>query len=149
MYRAPYRNFGNYEAGARNDVSDVSSTSGLGGDAKVRWYELRKSGGGPWEIYQQSTYAPDLITNRFTGTISTTGLGNIALGYTVCSNQTYPGLRLTGRRAGDPLNEMSIAEFTLVPASATTMISAGAITAIWQLIRKMIELSGLQANTNL
>jgi len=27
--------------------------------AGVRWYELRKSGVAAWQVYQQSTFAPD------------------------------------------------------------------------------------------
>ncbi|MCC7467336.1 MAG: hypothetical protein IT261_13740, partial [Saprospiraceae bacterium] len=69
MYRAPYRNFGDHESVVLNHVSDVSGQVGDGGDAAVRWYELRKSGAGSWQIYQQGTYAPDFATNRFMGTI--------------------------------------------------------------------------------
>ena len=114
MYRAPYRNFGDHESVVFNHVADVSGQTGDGGDAAVRWYELRKSGPGPWTIYQQGTYAPDLATNRFMGTISIDEAGNLGLGYTACSQQVYPGLRLTGRRAGDPLGTLPIQEYTLV-----------------------------------
>lgn len=115
MYRAPYRNFGDHESVVFNHVADVSGQIGDGGDAAVRWYELRKSGTGPWAIHQQGTYAPDLITNRFMGTISMDEAGNIGLGYSACSKQTFPGLRLTGRRAGDPLGTLPIQEYTLAP----------------------------------
>jgi Secretion system C-terminal sorting domain len=116
MYRVPYRNFGTYEAVVLNHVSDISSEVGPGGDAGVRWYELRKyTGNADWEIYQEGTYAPDL-TNRFTGTISIDATGNIGLGYSVVDGtSTYPGLRVTGRRAGDlPLGQMTVDEYTLV-----------------------------------
>ncbi len=113
MYRAPYRNFGNYESVVLNHITDASSQTGNGGDAQVRWYELRRSDNNPWTVYQQGTYAPDVATNRFMGTISMDAQGNIGLGYSVCSDHTYPGLRLTGRRASDPLNILPIEEFTL------------------------------------
>jgi len=118
MYRAPYRNFGDHESVVFNHVADVSGQIGPGGDAAVRWYELRKTAGSPWSIHQQGTYAPDLATNRFMGTISMDDQGNIGLGYSVCSNQVFPGLRLTGRRAGDPVNQMPVQEYTVKDGEA-------------------------------
>ncbi|MEI6409238.1 MAG: CARDB domain-containing protein [Bacteroidota bacterium] len=115
MYSAPYRNLGDHESIVLNHVVDVSGVVGPGGDAEVRWYELRRTGGGPWGIYQQGTYAPDVKTNRFMGTITMDDKGNIGLGYSVCDNtNVFPGLRLTGRRVGDPLNQMTIEEHTVV-----------------------------------
>ncbi|MFN0212637.1 MAG: hypothetical protein ACKVT2_00145 [Saprospiraceae bacterium] len=113
MYRAPYRNFGTYESVVFNHVSDVSGQVGEGGDAAVRWYELRKQGGGDWQLYQEGTYAPDLVTNRFMGTICTDEAGNIALGYSGASQFLNPGLYITGRRSTDPLGEMPVEEHTL------------------------------------
>lgn len=113
MYRAPYRNFGTYESVVFNHVADVSGQVGEGGDAAVRWYELRKQGTGDWQIYQEGTYAPDLVTNRFMGTICTDEAGNIALGYTGASEFLNPGLYITGRRASDPLGQMPVQEHTL------------------------------------
>jgi hypothetical protein len=115
MYRVPYRNFGSYESVVLNHVADVSGQVGPGGDAAVRWYELRKSSGGNWQIHQQGTYAPDLATNRFMGTLCMDGAGNIGLGYSVCSEQLFPGLRITGRRAGDLLNQMPLQEYEMAP----------------------------------
>ncbi len=114
MYRAPYRNFGTYESVVFNHITDVSGQVGEGGDAEVRWYELRKSGNAPWSIYQEGTYAPDLVTNRFTGTICTDEAGNIALGYTGASQFLNPGLYVTGRRNSDPLGQMPVEEHTLI-----------------------------------
>ncbi|MBC7775236.1 MAG: hypothetical protein H7246_07345, partial [Phycisphaerae bacterium] len=114
MYRAPYRNFGTYESVVFNHVTDVSDQVGDGGDAAVRWYELRKQGGGDWQIYQEGTYAPDLVTNRFMGTICTDEAGNIALGYSGASEFLNPGLYITGRRPNDPLGDMPLEEYTLV-----------------------------------
>jgi hypothetical protein len=115
MFKAAYRNFGDHESVVLNHVADVSGVVGPGGDAAVRWYELRKTASTPWTIYQQGTYAPDIPTNRFMGNLSFDDQGNIALGYSVCSSKTvYPGLRLTGRRTGDPLGQMPIQEYKLV-----------------------------------
>jgi hypothetical protein len=120
MYRAPYQNFGDHESIVLNHVVDVSGQIGPGGDAQVRWYELRRSGNNPWQIYQQGTYGPNAKTNRFTGTLSMDERGNVGLGYSVCSDDgVFPGLRITGRRSGDPLGEMTISEYTLVPGLAS------------------------------
>lgn len=119
MYRAPYRNFGTHESVVFNHVSDVSNEVGDGGDAAVRWYELRRDAGQPdWYVHQQGTYAPDPV-NRFMGTLSMDGQGNIGLGYTVASASVFPGIRLTGRRQIDPLGEMTIQEHELIPGTAS------------------------------
>ena len=119
MYRIPYRNFGDHESIVLNHVSDVSNVVGPGGDAAIRWYELRKTADTEWEIYQEGTYAPD-ATNRITGTLSMDENGNIGMGYTAVSESVYPSIRLTGRRAGDPLNEMTIEEYILQPGGGAS-----------------------------
>jgi len=115
MYRAAYRNFGTYESVLFNHVTDVSGQVGQGGDAAIRWYELRKQAGTDWAIYQEGTYAPDIVTNRFMATIASDEAGNIGLGYSAVSEFLYPGLYLTGRRSSDPLGEMTLQEYTLMP----------------------------------
>lgn len=115
MYRAGYRNFGTYESVVMNHVTDVSGQVGQGGDAAIRWYELRKQAGTDWEIYQEGTYAPDIVTNRFMATIASDEAGNIGLGYSAVSESLYPGLYLTGRRNSDPLGEMTVQEYILIP----------------------------------
>ncbi|HMX39354.1 MAG TPA: T9SS type A sorting domain-containing protein, partial [Saprospiraceae bacterium] len=119
MYRAPYRNFGTHESMVFNHVADVSGQVGDGGDAQVRWYEVRRKPGESWKIYQQGTYAPDVKTNRFMGTICMDEVGNIAIGYSVCSDEVFPGLRVSGRRVNDPLGAMPIQEYTLVNGGAS------------------------------
>lgn len=108
MFRLSYRNFGDYEVLLGNLATDV------GGDqAGVRWFELRKSGTGDWQLYQEGTYAPDAVS-RWMGGIAMDGDGNIALGYNVANNEVFAGLRYTGRLAGDPLGVMTEVESTLV-----------------------------------
>ncbi len=119
MYRAPYRNFGTHESIVFNHVADVSGQVGEGGIAQVRWYEVRRKPGGSWSIFQQGTHAPDLLTNRFMGTICTDEAGNIGLGYSVSSSTVNPGLRLGGRRSGDPLGTMPVEEYTLAAGTAS------------------------------
>jgi hypothetical protein len=102
MFRLAYRDFGTHESMVINHTVSAS------GRAAPRWYELRKSGGS-WSIYQQGTYAPD-NEERWMGSIAMNANGDIALGYSVSSNNTFPSIRYTGRRAGDPLGQMTIDE---------------------------------------
>jgi len=102
MYRLQYRNFGTHESMVVNHT--ISSS----GRAAPRWYELRKTTGS-WSIYQQGTFAPD-IQERWMGSIAMNGNGDIALGYSVSSTTTFPSIRYTGRRADDPLGQMTVSE---------------------------------------
>ncbi|MBL7826706.1 MAG: T9SS type A sorting domain-containing protein [Saprospiraceae bacterium] len=113
MYCAPYQNFGTHESIVLNHVVDVSGQVGDGGDAQVRWYELRKTGSGDWQIQQQGTHAPTLNANRITGTINMDEAGNIGLGYTSVSETVYPSLHITGHRTSDPPGVMGLEEFPL------------------------------------
>ncbi len=108
MYRVHYRNFGAYESIVCCHMADVNG-SDLSG---IRWYEIRRVGGGAWLVHQEGTYAPD-NDHRIHANIAQDGYGNIALGYTVSSGTQMPDLRITGRRAGDPLGQMTIQETTI------------------------------------
>ncbi len=87
-----YRNFGDYETIVCCHTVDVNNTDRAG----IRWYELRRSGGGPWTIRQQGTYAPD-AHSRWLGSIMLNGSGELALGYSISSSTVYPGIRCTGQ----------------------------------------------------
>lgn len=115
MYRAPYRNFGDYEAVVLNHTADVSGIVGPGGIAAMRWYELRRYPGGDWQIWQEGTHAPDADNSRFMGTLSIDEAGNIGLGYSHAGKTQFPSLVLCGRRAGDPSGQISMAEYPLAP----------------------------------
>jgi len=108
MYRLQYRVFNGYSAMVVNHSVDAGSNR-----AGVRWYELRKNTGS-WSIYQQSTYAPADNNSRWMGSIAMDTSGTIALGYSVSGPNLYPGIRYTGRFKNDPLNQMTIAEKTIV-----------------------------------
>lgn len=109
MYRLQYRNFGTHESLVVNQVVDVNGADLAG----IRWYELRKAGGGPWSIFQQGDYSPD-GTNRWMGSIALDKNGNMALGYSVSSATVFPGIRYTGRVSSDPLGAMTQAETTIL-----------------------------------
>jgi len=120
MYRLQYRNFGSYQVMLTNQCVNVDGN----GHAGVRWYELRNSGSG-WGIYQQGTYAPD-ASQRWMGSIAMNGQGDIALGYSVSdATSTYPSIRYTGRRASDPLGQMTVTEQSIIAGSGAQTGSVG------------------------
>jgi hypothetical protein len=108
-YRLAYRNFGTYETMVTNQ-----SVEALPGVAGVRWYEIRRANG-QYALYQQGTYAPNDGVHRWMGSVAMDKFGNIAAGYSV-SNATdvYPGIRYTGRLAGDPLGQMTLGEGVII-----------------------------------
>jgi hypothetical protein len=117
MYRAPYRNFGDYESMVLNHISDITNNDGVGGIAGVRWYELRKYPGQEWAINQQGTFAPSQ-DSRFMGMISQDGSKNIAMGYSIASSNKFPSIGLTGRNATDPPGSMSAPELDAAPGGS-------------------------------
>lgn len=110
--RLAYRNFGTYEAMVTNQ-----SVEALPGAAGVRWYEIRRSNGS-YSINQQGTYAPGDGVHRWMGSIAMDKKGNMGLGYSVVNGATvYPGIRYTGRLAGDSAGQMTVTEGTIVNGS--------------------------------
>jgi len=113
MYRAQFRSFSSH-----NSVVLTHSVDANGSDlAGVRWAELRQTTiNGPWTVFQESTYSPDSV-NRWMGSIAMDQDGNIALGYSVASRNTFPGVRYTSRMAGDTLGQMTGGEAVCVNGS--------------------------------
>src|SRR5262249_4310802 len=93
MYRLAYRHFADgHEALVVNHSVNVAVTR-KGGQAGVRWYELRNPAGGTMASgtpvrYQQGTYAPD-STSRWMGSIAMDKVGDIALGYSASSSAVF------------------------------------------------------------
>jgi hypothetical protein len=109
MWRLQYRNFGTHETLVTNH------TVNTGGDhAGIRWYEVRRTGGGPWSVFQQGTHSPDASLHRWMGSIAMDKDGGLALGYSVASGTVFPGIRYAGRLAGDPAGNLTVAETTLL-----------------------------------
>lgn len=108
-HRLAYRNFGTYEALVTNQ--SVEAAPGVAG---VRWYEIRRVNG-VYSVYQQGTINPGDGVHRWMGSAAMDWKGNIAVGYSV-SNATnvYPGIRYTGRLAGDPLGQMAVGEGIII-----------------------------------
>ena len=107
-----YRNFGTYEALVTNQSVEAAP-----GQAGVRWYEVRRAKG-VYSVYQQGTFAPSDGVHRWMGSAAMDWQGNIAMGYSVVNGTSvFPGIRYTGRLAGDPLGQMSLGEGTIVNGS--------------------------------
>ena len=114
LNRVTYRNFGTHESIACNQ--SVETTGALGAIAGIRWYELRDPGGTP-VVHQQGTYSPGTTDgiHRWNGALAMDHQGNMALGYSVSNVvDVFPGIRYTGRLAGDPLDAMSQGEGTVI-----------------------------------
>ena len=119
MNRLAYRNFGTHEALVGNFVTNVGPASPNSAHrGGVRWFELRRAGAGSWTLYQEGTFAPTLDDNRWMAGIAMDGSGNIALGYNISSSTIFPGIRYTGRLAGDTLGTMTQGDNVLVAGTA-------------------------------
>ena len=118
MFRLAYRNFsgaGAHESLVVNHSVKVGTTR-RNPYTGVRWYEIRSPGTVP-VVFQQSTFAPD--TNfRWMGSIAMDKLGDIAVGYSVSSKTLHPGIRYTGRLAGDVLNTLQ-AETSIIAGTGS------------------------------
>jgi hypothetical protein len=112
-FRLAYRNFKTYESLVTNQ--SVEATPGVAG---ARWYEIRRAQDGTYSLYQQGTYDPGDGVHRWMGSIAMDKKGNMALGYSVVNGTTvFPGIRYTGRLAGDTLGQMTLGEETIIDGS--------------------------------
>jgi len=111
-WRLAYRNFKDYETLVTNQ-----SVEAMPGIAGARWYEIRRTNG-VYSLFQQGTYAPNDGVHRWMGSIAQDKNGNMALGYSVSNGEdVFPGIRYTGRLAGDPLGQMTLGEGTIIDGS--------------------------------
>jgi hypothetical protein len=111
-WRLAYRTFGTYDALVTNQSEEA-----LPGIAAVSWYEIRRTGGA-YSLYQQGTYVPNDGVHRWMGSIAQDKQGNMALGYSVVNaTDVFPGIRYTGRLAGDPLGQMTLGEGVIINGS--------------------------------
>ncbi|GAA6525578.1 hypothetical protein [Intrasporangium sp. DVR] len=108
-WRLAYRNVKGYESLVT--TQSVEATPGMAG---MRWYELRRTVGA-YSLHQQGTYAPSDGVHRWMGSVAQDKAGNLALGYSVVNGvEVYPGVRYTGRLAGDTLGQMTLGEGTVI-----------------------------------
>src|SRR5579859_2409357 len=106
MYRLEYRNFGSYES----LVVDHAVTSGS--SVGMRWYEIRSPGSTP-TVFQSGTYAPD-SNYRWMGSIAQDQSGDMAMGFSISSSSTHPGISYTGRLVSDTLGTMAQGETSVI-----------------------------------
>ncbi len=122
MWRAQYRNFGDYESLVANMITDASGTD-IGG---VRWFELRNTGAG-YSSFQEGTISePGAVDgtdgiSRWMASVAQDAAGNIAAGYNVVGigdvgpeDDVFPGMRYTGRLFDDPLGTTPQAEISII-----------------------------------
>ena len=111
-WRLAYRNFKDHEALVTNQ--SVEAAPGVAG---VRWYEIRRTNG-QYSVFQQGTYAPGDGVHRWMGSVAMDRQGNMALGYSVVNGvDVFPGIRYTGRLAGDAAGQMTLGEGTIINGS--------------------------------
>jgi hypothetical protein len=118
MYRLQYRRYWDHESLVTNHTVDLDGSPS--GHAGIRWYELRQSGAGSWNIHQQGTFGPD-SNARWLGSIAADAQGNIALGYSLSSVSVFPSVMYAGRLATDPLGLLPQAEVALANGSGSQL----------------------------
>jgi hypothetical protein len=103
----------------------INHTVDANGDdlAGIRWYELRRSAGGAWSIFQQGTHASTDL-HRWMGSIAMDGNGNMALGYSVSSETEFPGIRAASRLVTDPPGTLPQPELILATGHGSQTHSA-------------------------
>src|SRR5207248_4961671 len=95
-------------------------------NAAIRWYEFRSPIGPSFvpSLYQQGSYAPD-TDSRWMGSVAMDHLGNLAAGYSVSSDTTFPSIRYAGRLASDPLGTLAQGEAELIAGGGSQTGTAG------------------------
>jgi hypothetical protein len=106
MYPATYRRFENFESMV---CCQTIFSDGL---HFLKWFELRNENS-EWFINQSGNYAPE-DEHFYIPSITLNGNGDIAMGYFVSSQDTYPSVHFTGRRKNDPPGMMTFQELELI-----------------------------------
>lgn len=127
MARLVYRRIGNQQSIVA--VHSVDTAAKGGG---VRWYEFRVDGSSNVKLYQQGTYAPQhpgasAPSFRWMASPAIDKNGSIGIGYSFGDATSFAGQRFAGRRAGDPLGQLTTREAILVSGEA-----AQTTTLRWQ-----------------
>ena len=130
MWRLQYRNFGTHETLVVNHAIDVDGNNHAG----VRWYELRRAGGGAWTLYQQGTFAPDANApgladdpHFFMASVALDKAGNMAAGFSAstgsATNPVFPSIQYAGRLVNDPLGLLPHGAFTIQAGTGSQTVS--------------------------
>lgn len=94
MHRLQLRNLQGSGLDIRAVVNHTVDADGSG-KAGVRWYEFRNDGSG-WSLHQEGTYSPD-GDHRWMGSIAMNTKGDIALGYSISSFNTFTSIGVAGQ----------------------------------------------------
>ena len=118
-----YRNMGSYETIVGTFATNQNTArSGTVVDSGVRWFELRRTGGGNWTLHQEGTFSPgDSSTHHLLGAAATDKMGNIGMSYNVSRTTTpttYASLQYTGRLVTDALGVMTQGENVIAAGAA-------------------------------
>jgi len=107
-----YQNLGGTESLWADYTTIINFPSG---PTTVRWYQFDVTGGNfPATPLQQQDWnngGDDLF--RFMPSIAVDESGNAAIGYSVSSSTTFPGIRYAGRLVGDPPSNMGQGEASM------------------------------------
>ena len=115
-YMPNYRSFAGHNSLVFVFTVDITGLN----DAGVRWVELRNTGNGAFSVYQEGTWAFDDGESRFFASSAMDADGNIAIAYSLGSDETPVGLFFTGRMDSDPLGQMSFEEQEIISGSFQT-----------------------------
>ncbi|MBC8098567.1 MAG: hypothetical protein H7Y11_03935 [Armatimonadetes bacterium] len=121
MHRLQYRNFDTYETWVGSFATDLTFEPGTTAEdqAGTRWFEIRASGSG-LSLHQEGLIEGGDDVSRWMSSIALDGSGNLAVGYNVVDyDNTFPGMRYTGRLATDPLNVMTQGENSVIEGVAS------------------------------
>jgi hypothetical protein len=127
MMQLQYRRIGGVESlWATHTVGVTAGSSTVAG---IRWYQFNV-GGGSFSVAQQGDYGPNDGLWRWMPSLAVDSQGNMAIGYSVSSSKSYPGIRYAARLSGDPAGQLSQGEGVLVKGggSQTKAFLVGAIT---------------------
>lgn len=121
MMQNQYRHIGGTESLWLAHTVQTSANSSTG----IQWAQIDVSGGTVRTTpVQEQQYFPDTTLSRWLPSLAVDGAGNMAVGYSVSSASTFPGIRYSGRLATDPLGTLA-QEVTLVDGGGSQIVNCG------------------------
>jgi uncharacterized repeat protein (TIGR01451 family) len=125
MMQNQYRNIGGMESLWLAHTIRKSLFNSLTG---IQWAQIDVTGGTlNTTPVQQQNYFPDSTLYRWLPSLAVDRFGNMAVGYSVSSSSTYPGIRYAGRLSGDPLGTLPQSETTLVNGGGSQIVNCGGL----------------------
>ena len=98
MYRLSYRKYSTTQCLSVNHSVQVGSATAQTG---VRWYLLCSPvSTSSFVVSRRGTFSPDTTTYRWMGSMAQDANGNLGLGYSTSSSNSYPSIYVTGLRNG-------------------------------------------------